>query len=69
MRAARSTAHRRVEPISSTITASRDLFGNPSADATGWIGEHALLMAVVWPPVIAALTLPLAVRAFQRLSR
>jgi ABC-2 type transport system permease protein len=56
-------------PLSSTITATRSLFGNPGADPSGWIGEHALLMAVVWPLVITVLTLPLAVRAFQRLSR
>jgi ABC-2 type transport system permease protein len=56
-------------PLSSTVTATRDLFGNPGADASGWIGEHAVLMAVVWPLVITAVTLPLAVRAFQRLSR
>jgi ABC-2 type transport system permease protein len=35
----------------------------------GWFGEHAMLMAVLWPVVITALTLPLAVRTFQRLSR
>ena len=56
-------------PISSTITATRSLFGNPGGDPSGWIGEHATLMAVVWPLVIAAVTLPMAVRAFQRLSR
>jgi ABC-2 type transport system permease protein len=56
-------------PLSSTITATRDLFGNPGAGASGWIGDHALLMAVLWPVLITLLTLPLAVRAFQRLSR
>ncbi|MGH9211347.1 MAG: ABC transporter permease [Acidimicrobiales bacterium] len=56
-------------PLSSTIAATRDLFGNPGADAAGWIGEHTMLMAVLWPLLITALTLPLAVRAFQRLSR
>jgi ABC-2 type transport system permease protein len=56
-------------PISSTITATRDLFGNPGVDGSGWIADHAVLMAVVWPVAITVLTLPLAVRAFQRLSR
>jgi ABC-type multidrug transport system permease subunit len=56
-------------PLSSTITATRDLFGNPGAEASGWIGDNALLMAVLWPLLITVLTLPLAVRAFQRLSR
>ncbi|MFJ1840993.1 hypothetical protein [Streptomyces sp. NPDC088146] len=34
-----------------------------------WAEEHALLMAVVWPPALTALFLPPAVRRFQRLNR
>jgi ABC-type polysaccharide/polyol phosphate export permease len=56
-------------PISATITAARDLFGNPGVETTGWFADNALTMAIVWPLVITALTLPLAVRAFRRLSR
>jgi len=56
-------------PLSSTITATRQLFGNPGIDSPGWVGEHALIMAIAWPLVITAATLPLAVRAYQRLSR
>jgi ABC-2 type transport system permease protein len=56
-------------PLSATIAATRELFGNPSGDGVGWVGDHAVLMAIVWPVVITAVTLPLAVRAFQRLSR
>lgn len=56
-------------PLSSTITATRELFGNPGVETTGWLADNAVVMAVVWPLVITALTLPLAVRAYQRLSR
>lgn len=56
-------------PISSTAAASRELFGNPVASDGSWVQENALLMAVVWPLVITAVFLPLAVRRFQRLSR
>jgi ABC-2 type transport system permease protein len=56
-------------PISATISASRELFGNPGASGVGWAGEHAIEMAIAWPLVISVLTLPLAVRAYQRLSR
>ncbi|MFD5876393.1 ABC transporter permease [Streptomyces sp. NPDC060322] len=56
-------------PVSSTVTAARQLFGNPVASGGTWVEEHALLMAVVWPLVITLLFLPLAVRRFQRLSR
>lgn len=56
-------------PLSSTITATRRLFGNPGVEQSGWLADHAVLMAVIWPVVITALSLPLAVRAYQRLSR
>jgi ABC-2 type transport system permease protein len=56
-------------PLSATVTATRDLFGNPGVDASGWVAENALAMAIVWPALITAVTLPLAIRAFQRLSR
>ncbi|BAG19946.1 MULTISPECIES: ABC transporter permease [Streptomyces] len=56
-------------PISSTATATRELFGNPVAGGGTWVEEHAVLMAVVWPLAITLVCLPLAVRRFQRLSR
>jgi ABC-2 type transport system permease protein len=58
-----------LNPLSSTITATRLLFGNPGVSADGWLTEHAILMAVVWPVAITAITLPLAVRAYRNLSR
>jgi len=45
------------------------LFGNPGVPSDGWLNEHAILMAVVWPVLITAITLPLAVRAYRNLSR
>jgi ABC-2 type transport system permease protein len=56
-------------PISSTVAASRELFGTPVGAGDSWIEQHAVLMAVVWPILITAIFLPLAVRRFQRLSR
>jgi ABC-2 type transport system permease protein len=56
-------------PVSSTATAIRDLFGNPIATGDSWIESHAILMAVVWPVVITAVFLPLAVRKYQGLRR
>ncbi|MGH2779087.1 MAG: ABC transporter permease, partial [Actinomycetota bacterium] len=57
-------------PISSTVSATRDLFGNAGASAGGsWIAENAMVMAVVWPLLIVVVTLPLAVRRYQSLSR
>ena len=36
-------------PLSSTVTATRDLFGNPGWPAESWVAEHALALAVAWP--------------------
>jgi hypothetical protein len=58
-----------VEPVSSTANAIRELFGNPVATGGGWIESNALLMAVVWPLLITAVFLPLAVRQFHRQGR
>ncbi|MEY9487914.1 ABC-2 type transport system permease protein [Streptomyces calvus] len=56
-------------PISSTAAAARDLFGTPAGGGDSWVEQHALLMAGLWPLVLTAVFLPLAVRRFQRLSR
>lgn len=56
-------------PVSSTANAIRELFGNPVPTGGSWIEQHALLAAVVWPIVITAIFLPLAVRRFRNLSR
>ncbi len=56
-------------PISSTITATRELFGNPGWGGESWIAQHAMLMAVVWPVALVAILFPLAVRRYRRLSR
>ncbi|MFE7582808.1 ABC transporter permease [Streptomyces gardneri] len=56
-------------PISSTVTATRELFGNPGAGGGSWVEQHAVLMAFAWPLAITAVFLPLAVRRYQSLSR
>jgi len=56
-------------PLSSTITATRQLFGNPGVEESGWLADHAIELAIGWPALLTALTLPLAVRAYQRLGR
>jgi ABC-type multidrug transport system permease subunit len=56
-------------PVSSTVTATRDLFGNPSPAGGSWIAENALLMAIAWPVLLVIVFFPLSVRRYQRLSR
>jgi ABC-2 type transport system permease protein len=55
-------------PVSSTANAIRELFGNPVPTGGSWIETHSMLMAVVWPILITAVFLPLAVRKYQRLA-
>jgi len=58
-------------PLSATITATRELFGNPgmpTADAP-WVVRNALPLAIAWPLLIVAVFLPLSARRYQRLSR
>ncbi|MGH8929636.1 MAG: ABC transporter permease [Egibacteraceae bacterium] len=56
-------------PLSATVSATRDLFGNPASVGTSWVAQNALLMAIVWPLLIVAIFFPLSVRRYQRLSR
>ena len=67
---ARLAGHpRRVEPLSATASATRELFGNPGRGGDSWAVEHALALAVGWPLLLVAVFLPLAVHRWQRLSR
>jgi ABC-type polysaccharide/polyol phosphate export permease len=56
-------------PLSATVAAARDLFGNPGIGGDSWVAQHSALMAVAWPLLLVAVFAPLAVRRYQRLSR
>lgn len=56
-------------PVSSTAGAIRELFQSPTVTSGYWIEDYAIAGAVIWPVVITAIFLPLAVRRYQRLSR
>lgn len=56
-------------PVSATANSVRELLGNPVPHGGSWIESHAMLMAVVWPLVITAVFLPLAVRRYQNLAK
>jgi ABC-2 type transport system permease protein len=56
-------------PTSSTATAARELFGNSRFSESSWIADHALIMASVWPLVLAALFAPLAARRYRHPGR
>jgi len=56
-------------PLSSTVAACRELFGNPGIGGDSWAAQHAVLLAVLWPLVMIAVFWPLSVRAYRNLSR
>jgi ABC-type multidrug transport system permease subunit len=56
-------------PLSATVSAARELFGNPGPAGESWIAQNTVLMAVVWPLVLTAVFFPLAVARYQRLRR
>jgi ABC-2 type transport system permease protein len=55
-------------PLSSTVAATRELFGNPGWGGESWAAQNAPLMAVVWPLVIFAVFFPASVRRYRSLS-
>lgn len=56
-------------PLSSSVAAARDLFGNPGMAGDSWVAQHPVLMAVGWPLLLTAVFAPLAIRRYRRLSR
>lgn len=56
-------------PLSATVSAARELWGNPAPGGESWVAQHPVLMAIVWPVVLTAIFAPLAIRRYQRLSR
>ncbi|MFE1168490.1 ABC transporter permease [Nocardiopsis sp. NPDC058789] len=56
-------------PLSATVLACRELFGNTTVVGESWVAQNALLMAVVWPLVLLAVFVPLATRRYRKLGR
>jgi ABC-2 type transport system permease protein len=55
-------------PLSATVAATRELFGNPGWGGDSWIAQHGVLMAIVWPVLLVAIFFPLSVRRYRRLG-
>jgi ABC-2 type transport system permease protein len=56
-------------PMSSTVSAARQLFGDPIGAHSSWITDHAVFMAVAWPLALIAVFFPLSLHRYRRLSR
>ncbi len=53
-------------PLSATVQAARQLFGNPGLTATGaWPAQHPVLVSVGWSVLIAVVGRTLAVRRYR----
>ncbi|MDT0269512.1 ABC transporter permease [Streptomyces sp. DSM 44915] len=55
-------------PMSATAGAVRELFGNPAWSGGSWAAQHPAPLAVLWPLVLLATFVPLALRRFARLG-
>ncbi|MEU8092112.1 ABC transporter permease [Micromonospora chalcea] len=56
-------------PLSATVGATRELFGNPGWGGDSWVAAHHPLLAVLWPLALIAVFLPLSLRRYRALSR
>ncbi|MEU7920934.1 ABC transporter permease [Micromonospora zamorensis] len=54
-------------PLSATVGATRELFGNPGWGGDSWAAQHYQWLAVLWPVVLVAIFLPLSVARYRRL--
>ncbi|MEU7777963.1 ABC transporter permease [Micromonospora parva] len=55
-------------PLSATVGATRELFGNPGWGGDSWAAQHYPWLAVLWPLVLVAVFLPLSVLRYRRLA-
>jgi ABC-2 type transport system permease protein len=54
-------------PLSATVSSTRELFGNPGWGGDSWAAQHGPLLATLWPVLLVAVFFPLSVRAYRRL--
>jgi len=55
-------------PLSATVTATRELFKNPGVGGDSWATENSMLLAVAWPILLMLIFAPLAVRRYRNRS-
>ncbi|MFC6087185.1 ABC transporter permease [Sphaerisporangium aureirubrum] len=56
-------------PMSATVSATRELFGNPGWGGDSFAAQHAMALALLWPAVLLVIFFPLSVRRYRDLSR
>ncbi|WP_328365019.1 ABC transporter permease [Micromonospora zamorensis] len=55
-------------PLSATVGATRELFGNPGWGGDSWAAQHYPWLAVLWPIALVAVFLPLSLARYRRLA-
>lgn len=55
-------------PLSATASAARELFSGTDLTGVTFVADHAVLFAIGWPLALTAAFIPLAIRAYRRLS-
>ncbi|MEU3271023.1 ABC transporter permease [Saccharomonospora sp. NPDC006951] len=53
-------------PMSSTVAATRELFGSPVSTGQTWMADHPLLLAICWPVLLLAIFVPLSVHRYRK---
>ena len=56
-------------PFSALTAATRELFGNPNPFTSGFPGEHAFLLSIIWTVGLLVVFAPLAVRKYNSIDR
>jgi ABC-type polysaccharide/polyol phosphate export permease len=56
-------------PLTATIYATRDLFGNPGVPSSSFVADNAAILAVAWPIILLAIFAPLSIHRYRHLSR
>ncbi|MEU7828734.1 MULTISPECIES: ABC transporter permease [unclassified Nonomuraea] len=56
-------------PMSAVVAAARLLFGNPTSHSTAWPLQHPIAASLLWSGALIVVFMPLAVRAYRRISR
>ncbi|MER6948053.1 ABC transporter permease [Nonomuraea sp. NPDC000554] len=56
-------------PMSATVAAARELFGNPTSHSTAWPLQHPITTSLVWSAAIIVVFAPLAVHRYRTSTR
>lgn len=56
-------------PLSATVAATRELFGNESWSSGSWLADYGIVAALAWPALGIAVFFPLSIRRYRLLSR